>query len=534
MIKRILRTRFAYRFNKMILNNKYVKIYLRENSIAKQFFLKNISFFKVNQLDFDKPFENVLVQQVDHHKFTIKLGMVVKAFSKKNNIKVYSYSPYFNKRLGWIDMNEKRYFNLFKTFTSRIYKKMGYTYLFSLDDNYFDDKVVEKLFNLKYEKLNSINELLNFEIEGIVIGDLIYDTYLRFYERHTIDDLSDSKLKELIFFSINNFFLIKNFIEKYSISTLFTTYTSYTNHGLAVRICLDKKIPVYTIGDDSSIVQQISREYPYSVCKYWEFKNIKLAETLQNEIENELNYRFSGGIDNAISYMKVTSFTKLNVEKYSFDDRRNRNVIIYVHDLFDSPHWLKKFQFQDYFKYITELSEQIKNDIFTRYYIKLHPNAGNISNEVVINYLTDLASDSITILPLEITNNEIISFRPDLVVTVNGTVGLEMACFNIPVVALVDNLYMNFSFVHSCLNLNEYYSVIKGEIPYKVKFNKEEIYSYYYQAYKQNLIQFDNEILPYLNSGSYIDLDDFLDDFNNNKEKLFNNEILNNINSILK
>ena len=530
MIKKILRTRFAFECFKKINKVKYFRIFFRENSKIKRVFLNQIKFYSIEA---NKSFSNVLTQEVDHHRFTIKLGMVIKAYSKNNKIKVFSYSPYFNKRLGWIDKYEKGYFSIFQTFTSRIYRKMGYVKLFSLDDSFNDKKVISDLFYLKYSKLKTTEDLLNLDIEGIVIGDLIYDTYLRYFENHTINNFSDSNLKKIIFFSIDNFFLIKHHIEKFSIKALFTTYTTYISHGLAVRICLDKGIPVYTVGDDSYIVKRVNKEYPYSINNYWEFKKFNLSKDIEARIINDLNFRFKGGIDNAIRYMRSTSFGDINEKKHFFENRLERNVVIYVHDLFDSPHWLKKMQYKDYYEYITEICECIKNDKSTRYYIKLHPNAIKGSNEIISEYINSLNAESISILPLGISNNDIINFRPDLIVTVNGTVGMEMAYFEIPVVALEDNLYMNFSFVHTCSTLIEFYSIVRGDKPPIVNFKRDEIISFYFQMYVQDLLVFDEKTLPFISSTSYDNLDEFLDDCNSNKQLLYNDDLLDKIYAIL-
>lgn len=529
MIKKILRTRFAFVCLKKINKVKYFRIFFRENSKIKRVFLKQIQFYSI---DNNNRYSNVLTQEVDHHKFTIKLGMVIKAYSKKNKINVYSYSPYFNRRLGWIDKYEKGYFSIFQSFTSRIYRKMGYQKLFSLDDSFKDKKVISDLFYLKYSKLKTTEDLLNLEIEGIQIGDLIYDTYLRFYEKHTINNLNDDNLKKLIHFSIDNFFLVKHYIEKFSITALFTTYTTYTTHGLAVRICLDKGIPVYSVGDDSYMVKRVIKEYPYSVNNYWEFKKNKLNKDLEVRIIKDLNFRFQGGIDNAISYMRSSSFKYSNEKMYFFENRLKRNVVIYVHDLFDSPHWLKKMQFNDYFEYIIGICDCIKNDNSTRYYVKLHPNAIKNSNEIISEYINKLNTESISILPLSISNLEIINFRPDLIVTVNGTVGMEMAYFEIPVVALEDNIYMNFSFVHTCSSLNEFYSIVKGEKPPVVNFNRDEIISFYYQAYIHDLLPFDKKILPFISSNGYVSLDEFLNECNSNEQLLYSEDLIGVINEI--
>ena len=61
-----------------------------------------------------------------------------------------------------------------------------------------------------------------------------------------------------------------------------------------------------------------------------------------------------------------------------------------------------------------------------------------------------------------------------------------MAYHNIPTVALFDNIYVNFNFVHSCNNLEDYYSIIKGKKNVEINFDKKHIYKFYYLAFLKN------------------------------------------------
>jgi len=514
MIKYFLRTRLAYLIKEKIINSKYAKIYKRENTLHKKLFLKNISSFKITPLN--SRGENVLVQQLESYEFTIKIAIAIKAYSLNNSIKVYSYKPYFNKKLGWINYEEKHYFFFFKSFNKRLYRVLGYKFLFDLDEKYFDQIKVKNHFTEIYSKVITKEDVLNIKIENILVGDLIYDTYLRFYGNHTIENIQDENLKNVIYYTIDNYYMVKNHIKKKCITALFTSYTTYISHGLAVRICLDKNIPVYAFGSNSYFIQKLEKSYAYHVQKFWNFSNKVLNHDQNKEVEDELNYRFSGGIDKAISYMQTTSFAPKSTSQNYFSDRRKRNVVVYVHDIYDSPHGFKNFLYPDFYTFILDLSEQIKDDKSTKYYFKFHPNAVGDSNQKIADYLTNLKSEAISLLPLDVSNLDVIDFRPDLVVTVNGTIGLEMAYFQIPVVALVDNLYMNFSFVHSCHSISDYYKVILGNEKVNVRFEKSEIYSFYYQAYKKDLEGIDKSVLDILSIQHDTSSDIYLKKVNDN------------------
>jgi hypothetical protein len=519
MIKLILRTRLAYLLKQKIISNKYLKLYLRENTIEKKIFLKNLSFFRIESKAHHK---NILVQQLDSYELTIKIAAAVKSYSIINKIKVYSYYPYFNKKLGWINIDEISFFRFYKTFTERIYKKLNYKLLFSFDDDFKNQKIIKHEYHKIIKNIKSKKDLIDLKFKNIHIGDLIYDTYLRFYKKHTVENLQDNELEKLIYNTINSFYLIDSIISKKRISCLFTSYTSYINHGLTVRICLNKQIPVYVLGSNFFLIKKIKVEFPYHCLQYKEYHKLDLSQKKLTKVENEMKIRFSGGLDNAIGYMKKSSFTSNNKELKINKKEKKRNVVVFAHDIYDSPHLYKKLLYDDLYCFITELCLEISNDNETFYWIKLHPNAIGDCNQIITEFINNLKSTNISILTDDYTNLDIIKMVPDLVVTVNGTVGIEMPYFNIPVVALADNPYMNFSFVKTCDSLKEYYDIIKGVVKFEFKFDKKELYSFYYLAYIKDIECVDENFLSLIRLQNDSTCDNYLDKINANQSVVFN------------
>jgi hypothetical protein len=117
--------------------------------------------------------------------------------------------------------------------------------------------------------------------------------------------------------------------------------------------------------------------------------------------------------------------------------------------------------------------------------------------------------------------------KPDLIVTARGTIAIEMAYFNLPVVALYDNPYVNFSFAHTCNNTNDFYNIIKGKKEIQVNFDKKNIYSFYYQAYIEDLEGVNKELFDSirpLKLPAYSD--EYLEKIKIEKDMIFNSELL--------
>ena len=97
------------------------------------------------------------------------------------------------------------------------------------------NKVKDKLeINLKYtedENERNINFLgygkwRNFKIDGILYGDLIYDSYLREKFKYTIN-LNDKDFIKFFYKSIDYYFYCKGLFERYDIKAVILSHTVY-------------------------------------------------------------------------------------------------------------------------------------------------------------------------------------------------------------------------------------------------------------------------------------------------------------------
>lgn len=110
----------------------------------------------------------------------------------------------------------------------------------------------------KYKRFLNQKNFFNFNINGVKIGDILYDTYLRFRAQPTLL-IKDYFLHKLIISS--NLILLKldKLYKKYKFKFFFTSYTSYIHHGLPVRYFLKKKVKVFSGKNTSQYNKKISK-----------------------------------------------------------------------------------------------------------------------------------------------------------------------------------------------------------------------------------------------------------------------------------
>ncbi len=446
-------------------------------------FQSSLSFFKVNT---PNPNGIVLVQVVKDYENTIKFAAASKVIAEKHNLEVQLYTVDWTSKIGWGSPYQKIYKKLFTPAIEQVYQAFGKKVVHDFETNFHDLNFIHTQLEQLKSKIKTREQLLEIRFENILVGDLIYDTYLRYFHQPTIYEIN-SEVHKIIEIALHVFYSFLSFIEKNKqVKTLINMYSSYIDHGISARICLEKNILVYTIGSYTYLIQQLSKAFPYHQINHTLFSPNKQLAPEQFELAKKtFTSRFEGKIDAATSYMRASAFSNQEIgpELISKFAKRKRNVVIYVHDFYDSPHVNRMLQFADLYRFLKETLEALVDLTDTSIFIKVHPNGISGCKEKTIELVQSFSQAHFEILDETVSNISIIKLRPDLIATARGTVCLEMAYFEIPTVALYDNLYTNFNFTHTCKDKKSFFEIIRGDEKAELDYDKEKIIRFYYQAF---------------------------------------------------
>ena len=436
----------------------------------------------------------ILTQIVYDYNFILKIFVFCTSLVKIKKSKIIAYDTH----ISWGFLNEK--FNYF----INLFSKNGFHFLYEdFSDNLFVEidivngrqpEWIKLTYNSVISQLNSPKDILDIKFDNILVGDLIYDTYLRYYKMPTIYNI-DKNVCNVIFKAIVVYFNFNNLFNTKNIIYFVTTYTTYIQHGIPTRIALSKGVTVYSISSNTYIFQEVTTDFPYHTKNFTSFSS-DLSIEAYNEVKFIFESRFSGSIDKAISYMRKSSFSN-NDNTYKLIDKfkcKRRNVVIYIHDFYDSPHINRCLMFDDLYHFVFSVFENIFVDSDSSFFVKAHPNSVYNTDKILTDLVEKYSYKSIYLLDSSISNNDIIKMRPDLIVTARGTVTIEMAYFNIPVVALFDNPYVNFDFVHTCYTLKEFYDIVNGFKSPALRINRSDILSFYYQYFLRDTIRDKNNL----------------------------------------
>lgn len=483
------------------------------NSPLERIFIKKLNRYKIKWQPKNRKI--VLTQVVDDHSMCIKLAAATHLIASKNtsNIALYSVATKLENKIlrsqkFWdrveAEIHFKRLTNVFLSFGGKIVHRNVY--------DYHDRNLINTECKKIRKTISKKEDIVNIHIENICVGDLIYDTYLRFKNKPTVD-INDDFLTQIIIECLNIYYNFNELTSKYQVTALVNSYTTYIHHGIAVRVCLSKNIPVYTVGSDNSLLHKVSKEYPSHHNNHSNFKS--LFNKLENKSEllkiakQNFEKRFEGHIDSATSFMKQSAFSNYfnpELEKYDWKN----TVVILAHSFFDAPHTYINLLFPDFYEWTIYTLDVLSKQKELTVLMKQHPNSITSDDDIFAQLKTKYANTNIHFIDKKTSQLQIINSRPKLIITAYGTASYEFAYYSIPVLSNYNNPFTGYHFTHVAKTIEQYNRLLNFMNEIETKPDREEILSYYYMQHLFFLKGRDNDYLGFIKFKHDTKSDEFL------------------------
>ena len=355
---------------------------------------------------------------------------------KTNDWSEFFYSHIHNTRL----------FNKWR----RLYAPLGLISFAKIEGIFFDNifsHIVQalKLF-IKTKREKSFD---NLYIDNLYVGDLVHASYIRFRETEQIQ-YDDFFIFYLIFKSIKIQNNIRRLLLRYKVKFYITSFTSYVQHGVAVREMMHSGIQVYSLGNSKDVIKKHEKGDLSHKLPYWKYRALAqeyLTPEMYSAANATLQARFSGEIDKSIFYMRKSAYIGKAVDLPS-----NIKGVVYLHDFLDSPfdhrHWL----FKDLYDWAVHTLQLIREKKLP-FVVKPHPNQieGNVS---IINKLKLEFEDLIWLDP-EIANKQLFDIT-DVGVSVFGTILVELAYHDMVGIAAGDHPAFEFDLAYQPHSISDY------------------------------------------------------------------------------
>lgn len=471
----------------------------------------NLNFIKLNKkLFFSKKILNkdecIFVEFNKWSCCHISISNCLLALKKKYNCKVVAYPEngldYFLK--------EKTFVNKTKFFLGKnlgisnfgVYKSFSTNEFLDIRNSKKYIRKSEKSFNKIINKIKSKNDLLELKIENILIGDLIYDSFLKQYNKETINIYSKI-FKNFLKISINYFYFWLEQFRLNKIKSVISSQSVYLS-SLPIRIGISKNC--ICLVSNPERLYRLSKKNLYSDKEHVNFKILK--NKIKNKIlikgirvsEIRIKKRFMGKVGQDLSYLSKTAYGSMTGKRVLKNDKKFK-VLIAPHSFCDAPHQLGRHLFPDYFEWLKFiiLNASKKYD----WYIKCHPNFVDYFDNTlsVVKKMIKLNTSIKYLNPL-ISHNQLIKEGINAVITCHGTIGSEYPYFNLLVInASNSNPHIKYKFNIHPRSINSLKKILNNLDKQKIIIKKKEVLEYYFMKniYFSNDWLFENfeELIKY-------------------------------------
>ena len=453
-------------------------------------------------------------------------------FNKKNLVYKQIFKSFgFNK--FFYEFDKINIFNFF------ICKKIIETlFLFSKD-----------IFKIKFKGFEWFGN--NYKIKNVPMGDLIYNTYVR-YDHSYLNPKLDFKFLRIFFSVILKSLLILDIIKKRKIKFAFSSGSPYaSNNGIFFRISTFKKIKVIKL----DLVNENFIGFNV-INKYFRFNNFSSYLNLKHkkffiEINKLKNPKLNSFI-NARNYGKlrgnftnINDLKKANKSKFVWDRKsiikkifKSKNfgkkiILIAPHAFSDAPYSEGVLIFRDYYSHLEETLNFIENENLQNVFwlVKPHPSRSDYNeNGIIENLMKKYKNRNLALSPANLSaiNSTKIC---DNVITSNGSISFEFACEGKYPILASKAIYSKLGFTidhetkenyfHTLKNIHKIKSLNKKQINLskRILYGLERIYPHNILS-KSNI--FDKEVLSNISQNKNLIFSDKF--IKNIKKKCFLND----------
>ncbi|HEV7869244.1 MAG TPA: hypothetical protein VGO90_16265 [Chthoniobacteraceae bacterium] len=355
-----------------------------------------------------------------------------------------------------------------------------------------------------FRGLRSRRDVANIHVEGIALGDLIYDSYLRYHVCSTAD-LTDRRLLSTIEDALTRFFAGRELLDRRNVSMLLIDHGVYVDGGVLARLAIERGIPVYHLPYKPAVMLQLdpalfphhvegpgsapagmrSPKLPLPFHRFREmFAALPGAEqaALRARGRERLQQRLSGQFDFRV-LVGGSAYQAATAGERALTESGRPRIAVMLHDFCDAPHAYRDLLFADHYEWTCWLFERAAQS-GCDWYAKPHPNSAHDKGKAQLNdrVIGELKArfPHIHFLPPSVSNRQLIEEGVHAVFTGYGTVGHEFAFVGIPVVNAGDNPHINYGFNFHPRSIAELGELVDNAGELSLSIDPEEVAEFAY------------------------------------------------------
>ena len=333
-----------------------------------------------------------------------------------------------------------------------------------------------------FPRLKSTRDVEDMHVEGIWIGDLVYDTYLRRTLQPTIN-LADRDFKQFLLESLELYTFWDDYLTNHKVCGINVSHCVY-NLAIPLRLAVYRGIPAFQA--NVTHVYRISRDNLFAYNDFFHFRErfAELPEDVREAgmalAQRRIQRRFSGEVGVDMAYSTKSAYVAPKHSHVLRTSDKNK-ILIATHCFFDSPHSYGKNTFPDFYEWMDFLGNITECTDYD-WYIKTHPDFLPGTKEIIDSFIARYPK--FTLLPADASHHQIIAEGINLALTSHGTIGFEYAALGIPVInASMNNPHVAFDFNLHAPDPETYRRMLLDIDKLDFHIDKRQVYEYYFMRH---------------------------------------------------
>jgi hypothetical protein len=363
-----------------------------------------------------------------------------------------------------------------------VYQSFGTSEIFTISPSGAQKERANQLFESVKDTLNSKLAVEALTINGIWVGDLIYDTYLMSLKEATIDPKSPRFL-EFLRTSLELFVFWEDYFDENDVRAVNVSHCVY-NLAMPLRIAVARGIPAFQA--NATHLYRLSPEKLFAYNEFFHYREhfaalpAAVREFGLAEAQKRIERRFAGEVGVDMAYSTKSAYGEARHRRLLRESPRKK-ILIATHCFFDSPHSYGNNLFPDFYEWLDFLGKITETTDYD-WYIKTHPDYLPGTMEIIKSFVERYPK--FTLLPADASHHQIIAEGIDLALTVYGTIAFEYAALGIPVInASLNNPHIAYHFNVHARDVEDYRRLLTGLHSLALTIDRAEILEYYYMRY---------------------------------------------------
>jgi len=340
-----------------------------------------------------------------------------------------------------------------------------------------------RLFDKYYPSLKSNQNLYDLTIEGLWVGDILTDSYLKEMSAITVR-VDSTKFQQFLKMALCQYAYWKEYFDTNTVTAIAVSHCVYL-YALPLRVAIDREIPGYQVNEHT--IYRITKARKWASTEFWDFrklfrshddeKKIELLTSAKEMIEQRLNNTNNSNLPLAPWNDNVRSGSVVSHDRIINDDNNIYKVLVAANCFYDSPSGRGPNLFTDFYDWLVYLGNLSSRTNY-EWFLKPHPDATDMDLEI----LTELANsyDRFQLVDKDVTVFQLCNEGIDCVLTMYGTVGFEAAVHGHLVVnASTSNQHVAYNFNLHPSTVEEYEKLLL-DLPNIVwNIDRNEIYEFF-------------------------------------------------------